>query len=42
LQVRHADVAALQRQAMFDPLKLGFGDFHQHSIGSNTFSVDTP
>ena len=27
--VRHAHVAALLRQAMFDPLKLGFGDFHR-------------
>jgi len=42
LQVRHADVAALLRQAMFDPLKLLFRDFHRLSIRSSGDSVNTP
>ncbi|GGA51329.1 hypothetical protein [Dyella nitratireducens] len=42
LQVRHADVAALLRQAVFDPLKLFFRDFHRPSIRSDADSVNTP
>ncbi|MGF6851350.1 hypothetical protein OKW29_000236 [Paraburkholderia sp. CI3] len=42
LQVCPAYIAALSRQAMLDPLILGFGDFHHRSIRSNTISVNTP
>lgn len=35
LQVRQAHIAPLSRQAMFDLLELGFGDFHLRSITSN-------
>src|ERR1700751_3756427 len=42
LQVRQADIAALSRQAMPDPLILGFGKFHPRSIRSNEISVNTP
>ena len=42
LQVRHANVAALLRQAMYDPLKLLFRDFHHSSIRPDVDSVNTP
>jgi hypothetical protein len=42
LKVRHADVATLAWQTMFDPSKLGFGQFHSRSLHANRFSVNTP
>ena len=42
LQVCQADIAALSRQAMLNPLILGFGDFHHRSIRSNMISVNRP
>src|SRR5882762_4334798 len=42
LKVRHADVATLTRQTMFDLLKLGFGEFHSRSLQVKTISVNTP
>src|SRR5579864_8307844 len=38
LQICQADITALSRQAMLDPLILGFGDFHHRSIRSNKIS----
>ena len=42
LQVRHAHVATLARQAVFNLSIFGFGDFHHRSIQLNPISVNTP
>jgi hypothetical protein len=42
LKVRHADVATLARQTMFDLVKLSFGKFHSRSLHANSGSVNTP
>ena len=42
LQIRQTDVATLPWQAVFDPLILGFGEFHHRSIQSISNSVNTP
>jgi hypothetical protein len=42
LKVRHADVATLTRQTMFDLSKLGFGEFHARSLQAKIISVNVP
>ena len=42
LKVRHADVATLARQTMFDLSKLSFCKFHSRSLHVITGSVNTP
>jgi hypothetical protein len=42
LKFRHADVATLARQTMFDLVKLSFGKFHSRSLHANSGSVNTP
>ena len=42
LKVRKADVTALARQAVFDQVILGFGNFHTVSISYFDRSVNTP